>query len=141
MQQNIGIRLVALFAVAAGVGLACIIVPPFLLADGIHRNYTAPLFPMLRTAWENLALAPTVFALVSLGLVLGAIQPRFWYVLGGSPVALLPIAAAMEMIVSPTSHNLWPLELLLYSIMGLPSFLGAFVGSRLRLWFRTRHAA
>jgi hypothetical protein len=114
--------------------LACVIAPPFLLLDGIEHTYTGPLFPTLATAWENLAFGPTMLSLFVLGIVLGAFQPGFWWLVGAAPVALLPAAAILEMVVSSTSHNLWPIEFALYAFVGLSSFLGAFIGGRIRLW-------
>jgi hypothetical protein len=36
------------------------------------------------------------------------------------------------MVVSSTSHNLFPLEFILYGIVNAPSLLGSFLGFRLR---------
>ena len=133
IKDRVWIKLVIVTAVAAVVGLACVIAPPFLLPGGIQGTYTAPLFPTLVTAWENLAFGPTMLSLFVLGIVLGAFQPKFWWLGGAAPLALLPAAAILEMVVSPTSHNLWPIEFALYAFVGLSSFLGAFFGSRVRL--------
>jgi hypothetical protein len=53
IQHNVRVKLALTISVAAVVGLTCIIALPFLLPDGIQSTYTAPLFPILRTAWEN----------------------------------------------------------------------------------------
>jgi len=133
IQLDIWFKLALVISVAAAAGLTCIIAPPFLLPGGIQSTYTAPLFPTLTTAWENLAFGPTMLSLFVLGIVLGAFQPRFWWLVGAAPVAPLPVAAVLEMVVSPTSHNLWPIEFALYAFVGLSSFLGAFIGSRFTL--------
>jgi hypothetical protein len=132
IQPNVRVKLALTTSVAAVVGLACIIAPPFLLPGSIQSTYTAPLFPTLRTALENLAFGPTMLSLFVLGIVLGAVQPRSWWLVGAAPVALLPVAAVLEMVVSPTSHNLWPIEFAFYAFVGLSSFFGAFIGSRVR---------
>ena len=118
--------------IAAVVGMACVVAPPFLIPGQIQRTYPAPLFPALWTAWENLAPIPTLLSLFVLGIVVGAIQPRFWRVLSWATVAPFPLAAVCEVIVSPTSHNLWPLEFAMYALLGIPSFAGAAIGKRIR---------
>lgn len=43
-------------------------------------------------------------------------------------VVIFPIVAICEAIAYPTSHNLLPIELIMYFIMGVPPFIGAFFG-------------
>jgi hypothetical protein len=93
------------------------------------------LFPAIRTAWENMAPVPTALSLFVLGVALGAAQPRFWWVVGWGTVALLPLAALAEMIVSPKSHNAWPIEFALYGVVGLSAVGGAAVGRLVRRRF------
>ena len=118
-------------AAAVG-GMLCIILPPYLLPDGIKTAYTAPLFPAFRTAWENLAFLPTLGCFLCLGFLFGLARPSIWLLLGCATIAAPPILAVCEMIVSPTSHNLWPLEFIFYGVVNTPSLLGAFLGSRIR---------
>jgi hypothetical protein len=118
--------------VGALAGLGCIMAPPYLLPGGIRRTYEAPLFPALRTAWENLAFLPTMLLLFILGMGLGAALPKSWRSVGISPVLLLPVAAILEMFADPTSHNLWPIEFVFYGFVGLASLAGALAGSLLK---------
>jgi hypothetical protein len=130
------LTLAGLTAVAGAAGLACVVAPPYLIQGQIQRSYPAPLFPAIRTAWENMAPVPTALSLFVLGVALGAAQPRFWWVAGGGTVALLPLAALAEMIVSPKSHNAWPIEFALYGVVGLAAVGGAAVGRLARRRFR-----
>ena len=41
---------------------------------------------------------------------------------------MLPIFAIAEIMVSSTSHNLWPLEFAIYGFVSLNAILGAFLG-------------
>jgi integral membrane sensor domain MASE1 len=41
---------------------------------------------------------------------------------------LLPIFAVAEIMVSSTSHNLWPLEFAIYGFVSLSAIVGAFLG-------------
>lgn len=123
------IRAMAFGALA---GLGCIVAPPYLLPRGIRRVYEAPLFPVLRTAWENLAFLPTMLLLFILGMGLGSAVPKSWRSVGISPVLLLPVAAILEMFADPSSHNLWPIEFVFYGFVGLAPLAGALTGSLLK---------
>ena len=114
--------------VAAVAGLLCVVLPPYLVSGGIGRTYEAPLFPILRTAIENLQLKHTMIGLFVLGVVLGFLQPRSWCLVGAGTVLLLPLAAMLEMIADGTSHNLFPLEFGIYAFIGLPAVAGAYAG-------------
>ena len=46
-------------------------------------------------------------------------------------MVLFPIASIAEMILYPTSHNLWPLEFFVYGILSIPAVVGALIGSKL----------
>jgi len=46
---------------------------------------------------------------------------------------IFPIVATYEMSISPTSHNLWPFEFLLYGLFSIPAIVGSFIGSRISL--------
>jgi hypothetical protein len=118
---------------AAVAGLACII-GPYLYQHGLDASslMPAPLFPLARTAWEKLAFVPTLIALGLTGAVLGFLQPKYWWVVGMATMALMPIAAILEMFKDPTSHNLWPLEFILYGMVNTPSLLASFAGSQVR---------
>lgn len=119
---------------AAVAGLACVI-GPYLYRHGLDAAtlMPAPLFPLLRTAWEKLAFLPTLVALGVTGFCLGLLQPKYWWVPGLATMALMPMAAVLEMFKDPTSHNLWPLEFILYGAVNTPSLLASFAGSQTRI--------
>jgi hypothetical protein len=50
------------------------------------------------------------------------------FLLGIATVALLPILAIAEMSVSSATHNLWPLEFIIYGVISLCAFAGAITG-------------
>ena len=54
-----------------------------------------------------------------------------WFIIGPSAILLFPIALCFEIMISPTSHNLWPFELGLYAFLDLPAVIGSFIGSRI----------
>src|SRR6266478_5815882 len=98
------------FAVAALLGLLAIVAPVWILD---LRRYTAPLFPLIRSGVEELSLLTLVF-LFCAGFLVGCFGVGHPLLLGIATVALLPVAAIAEMSVSSITHNLWPLEFLIY---------------------------
>ena len=119
---------------AALLGLAAVIAPVWLLP---LKPYPAPLFPVIRTGWEGLSALTLIF-LFSSGVLLGWFGRSHPFLLGVATVALLPCAALAEMLVSPTSHRLWPFEFMLYGLISLVAVLGAFVGRLARKRFCRR---
>lgn len=112
------------FVGAALLGLGAVILPVWMLS---LRPYTAPLFPLVRTAVEGMSWLTFVFLLVS-GLLLGLLGKGHPFLLGVTTMALLPLLAIAEMVVAPTSHNLWPLEFAMYGFISLSAVLGAYLG-------------
>lgn len=119
------VRLILSFVAASLLGIAAFIAPIPILHP---RPYPAPLFPLLRTSVEGMSILTIVFLFCS-GFLVGCFGRGHPFFLGIATVALLPIAAIAEMIVSSTSHNLWPLEFAIYGFVSLSSVAGAFLGS------------
>ena len=109
---------------ASLLGLAAFIAPIPILHP---RPYSAPLFPLLRTGVEGMSVLTIVF-LFCAGFLVGCFGRGHPFFLGIATVVLLPVAAVAEMIVSSTSHNLWPLEFAIYGFVSLSSVAGAFLG-------------
>lgn len=112
------------FVASAVMGLACVVVPAFVLQDG---DQPVPLWP-IKQAIEQMQFLPTLIGLFVAGIALGFFQPRFWHLLGLSTVVLLPLIAIIEMFQNPTSHNLWPIEFVLFGFYAIPGFVGAAIG-------------
>ena len=120
------------FVLAIILGFLSVVLPPYIIPDGIQVTRDAPLFPIIATASANLALFPTIILLFIIGCILGFIRSHIWWLLGLSTMALFPIADMLEMFVAPTSHNLWPIQFILDAILSTPAILGAFIGSRIK---------
>lgn len=114
---------------AAVLGVVAIVTPVAL--EPTMQVYDAPLFPLLRSAVEGLGFASILFLLV-LGFLLGLIDKVPPILLGPATLALFPLAAVAEVLVDPTSHNLFPIECMLYVVLSIPATIGAFLGR----WFR-----
>ena len=72
----------------------------------------------------------TILMLLLIGFLSALFAPkRFW--LGGvSAIALLPILAVVEMIRDPSTHNLFPIEFLIYGFLTLPGILGGYLATK-----------
>jgi hypothetical protein len=113
-------------------GLLSIIAPIFFLSV---RGYAAPLFPWLRTAFENLGLIPLLLLTAS-GFFLGLISSvRFW-LLGFSMIAAFPLLSILEGIADRHSHRLLGLELCIYAVLGLIASGSVLAGQKIRAKLR-----
>lgn len=87
-------------------------------------------------AWYRLGIEevsrPALMALFVLGFGAGWLSPERPKRLGMSCVVIFPLVSIVEMILDPTSHNLWPFEFGMYAFWGLVCAAGAVAGSWLR---------
>ena len=123
---------VFVFIIAGALGFLSIILPPYISPGKKVVFYDAPLFPIIATAIKNLSIFPTAFFLLIAGFIVGYLKSDMWWIVGIATVILFPLAAISEMILYPTTHNLWPLELLVYGILSIPPIIGALLGSKLK---------
>src|SRR5437773_948178 len=91
------------FFLATMVGFFSVVIPPFIFSSPKH--YDAPVFSIVRTAIENMMFVPTVLALLAFGSLLGYFYARKWFLLGVGSMVIFPVAAFVEIVVSPSSHN------------------------------------
>ena len=113
--------------IAPVLGLLSLLVPILIQPPARHRD--APLFPLLSDAVEGVGW-PALLLLFTSGCLLGAFSTTRAMVLGAAAIAPLPIATVLEMIKDPTSHNLFPLEFVMYAFYGLIVVAGASVWRR-----------
>ncbi len=117
-------KTISFYALVAALGVACFVVPTWVSATPIM---SAPLFPVLRTSVERLTWIP--FALLTLlGFCAGSTTRHNPLLIGIATMSLFPCAAIAELIVDNTTHNLIPLELIMYAMFSIPATLGAIVG-------------
>ena len=122
-------KILIVFAIGAALGIISIIVPPLCIVD--VKVYESPLFPMVRTGIEGMSLWTLLF-LFSSGIFLGVIYPKREILWGISTMSLLPLLAFIEMMKDPYSHNLWPIEFIMYGFMTIPGIIGAYIGAFIR---------
>jgi hypothetical protein len=129
------LNLVGVVIIAAVLGFISITSPPYIILGKKVVYYEDPLFPFIRTAIENLSLLPTTGLLILSGGIVGYLKPEKWGLLGFSTIVLFPLASITEMILYPTTHNLWPIEFFVYCILSIPAIVGALIGSKLKSIF------
>jgi hypothetical protein len=125
-------KILIVFAIGAALGLISIIIPPLLIVN--VKVYQSPFFPMVRTGIEGMSLWTLLF-LFSSGIFLGVIYPKREILWGISTISLLPLLAFIEMMKDPYSHNLWPIEFVLYGFTAIPGIIGAYAGAFIRKKF------
>ena len=128
------LRMKVVGATAVVMGLASVCLPVFVFNLPM---YPAPLFPVVRTAVEELSWLALILLFAS-GLPLGSLSssPIQPLVFGVLTTVALPLLAVAEIIVAPRSHNLWPFEFLIYIILSLPAVVGAYLAYGIRGAFR-----
>ena len=103
-------------------GMLSIILPVFILGD--LKPYESPLFPLIRAGIEGMSSYSLWFLFISGFIVKLFSNIPFWKI-GLMSMVLFPLAAICEMIVDPSSHNLFPFEFIGYAITTIPAIIGA----------------
>ena len=124
-------NLVGVVIIAAVLGFISITSLPYIIPGKKVVSYEASLFTFIQTAIENLSILPTTSLLILSGGFVGYLKPENWRLLGFSTIVLFPIASIFEMFLNPTTHNLWPLEFLVYGVLSIPPLIGALLGSKI----------
>ena len=95
---------------------------------GCEEIASGRIVTMVSSIYENVIFLPTAVLLFFIGIFIGYIAPRLWWLLGLFTVIVFPINSIIEMVTVPSSHNLWPIEFAIYSFMALPAMIGSFIG-------------
>jgi hypothetical protein len=98
---------------------------------GTLEGGTSPLFPAVARGVERLN-GWSVGLLLLAGFIPGAFGKAHPLLVGLATMALFPIMSLADIVVDQTSHNLWPLEWGIYTVLTAPGILGAFLGRRFR---------
>lgn len=111
-------------------GSVIIIGLPYIIKGGDIIPYDSPLLPFVTTAIKNTSFLITSVFLFIAFCAIGYFR-RNWIVLGFFSISIFPIITFFEIIKSPTSHNLWPFELLFYLFLMIFALAGAFAGNKI----------
>jgi hypothetical protein len=113
-------------------GVISIVLPTFFLPD--LKHYESHLFPIIRTGIEGISLWS--FGLLFLtGFGIKLLNKLSGWKIGLSTMALFPVMAILEMFVDSTSHNLFPIEFILYAVYSVPAIIGAYIAQGIQKVF------
>ncbi len=135
-------RFVGWSIAAALAGLGCVVLPHYLLkpCNYAEKGYAGTLLPWFANAIGDIHFLPAMVSYLVVGIVLGVAQPHRWKLMGllalSLPTILNAITVATDMMHHSDAHNLFPIEFAILWFVGLPVFVGAFIGS----WFGKRAA-
>ena len=73
------------------------------------------------------------------GLLSGALAQTPWALLGLAAIAVFPLCMIADLVTDPTSHNLFPFELVMYGAFSIPAILAAGLGRIPRVLIISRH--
>jgi hypothetical protein len=133
--MNTAARSISEVAITAIAGFAAFIAP--IMLDPPNVLPKAPLFPIVREAVEHTRLSSFI-ALATVGLLAGLFARTHWALLGIATVALFPVCTIAELIADSTSHNLFPMEFVMYAAFSIPAIVAAGLGRLPRAIIRAR---
>lgn len=115
----------------AAVGMGAFVLP--LVIAPPSRIYPAPLFPLRRTSIE--VVRPSSFLMIAaVGFLAGLLCRIPAILIGAACMALFPLAAFAEIAADKTSHNLIPIEIIMYGVFSIVPLIGGLLGRGLRRW-------
>ena len=117
------INVIWIYLLASILGVISIVLPTFFLPD--LKQYDSPLFPLIRTGIEGISIWSFGLLLFS-GFGLKLLSKLSGWKIGLATMALFPILAIFEMIVDTSSHNLFPIEFIIYALYSVPAIIGAY---------------
>lgn len=116
--------IVVLFAL---LGALAWVVPPHALGQ-IVDHYPETVWPWLGDGLWNVQLRVSVPLVFALGLVYGIVDPRYFWISFFATWWVCPLNIALDGSKFPTSHNLFPFELLIFAALNLPALAGGWIG-------------
>lgn len=113
--------------------------PPHILGR-IVEHYPETTWVWLGDAVWNLQLAVSIPICVVIGIVYGLLVPKYWYLSFLATWWVVPFNFILDVTQFPTSHNLWPFELLMFALFNTPTIGAAWLGKCLRSRYWPRHS-
>lgn len=113
-----------IYLLASILGVISIVLPTFFLPD--LKQYDSPLFPLIRTGIEGISIWSFVLLLLS-GFGVKLLSKLSGWKIGLTTMALFPIMAIFEIIADSSSHNMFPIEFILYALYSVPAIIGAYL--------------
>jgi len=106
-------------------GFSCFFLP-VLIFIGLDGDYN--FISIVNYTYKNVLFMQAVILLFILGITMGMFIGKHLLLYGLLSVTIFPCVALYEIILDKTSHNLWPVEFIIYFIFSIPVIVGAFLG-------------
>lgn len=135
--MRIGVIVGTLVAFLIG-GLAWVL-PPHVLGR-IVEHYPQTTWNWLGDAMWNMQPAVSVPICVVIGFIYGLLVPKYWFLSFLATAWVVPLNVILDTAQFPTSHNLWPFEIVMFEIFNIPTIGAAWLGKRLRRWYQLRQS-
>ncbi|MCK0155965.1 hypothetical protein MWU65_02160 [Cellulophaga sp. F20128] len=117
------------FVTIAILGMGSIVLPVFFLDD--LKHYDSPLFSLIRTGIEGISMYSLGFLIFS-GFIVKLFSDVPSWKIGLMSMILFPLAAICEMIADSSSHNMFPIEFILYGFYTIPAIIGAYTAQLIK---------
>jgi hypothetical protein len=109
-------------------GLAAFLFPVWRLGEEAGQE---GFYSLLKASIEQASGLSFLILLLS-GVVLGFFGRGSVPLLGSMTMAAFPALAVAQMLRDPSSHNLWPLEFLMYGVISVVAWAGVWAGRWMR---------
>lgn len=117
---------------AALLNFMSIVIPPY-IGNTSLLNQSSTMFEYVFNAVEKANIPETIGLTIIVSFGFSCLVPHMWIVIGLSPVYIIIFIMSVEIMFYPTSHNLLPIEILVYLVLSMPSIIAALLGSRIRM--------
>ena len=121
-----------IYLLASILGVISIVLPTFFLHD--LKQYDSGLFPLIRTGIEGISMWSLGLLFLS-GFGVKLLSKLSGWKIGLTTMAFFPIMAILEMFVVSGSHNLFPIEFILYAVYSVPGIIGAYIAQGIQKVF------
>lgn len=130
VQGNIQIK-IFVTVLTVVLGFVALVIPAYFIGTGIHTTYSSPVSSVLRTAFENLNLFGSLISFFILGMGVGYLEIIPAWLIGAASVSMSLLIVFLEVIIAPSSHNLLPIEIMVYTLFYMATIIGASLSSKL----------
>ena len=119
------------------VGALVWVLPPYLLGR-VTESPSESAWPLVGNALEQATPVWGVAGTVLLGLIYGFFVPKYWYLLPLATSWIMFLNMFLDMAQYPTSHNLFPFEVMIYAVCNLPAAAAAGLASWMGRRYQSR---
>jgi hypothetical protein len=110
------------------------VLPPYLLGR-IVTHYPETAWPWLGDGIWNMQLLVSLPVCLVIGFVYGLLFPKHWYLSFLATWWIVPFNFLLDVTQFPTSHNLWPFEMIMFALYNIPTLVAASLGKWLHFRF------